>query len=86
MVVGNGGEAFEGTKDEKGLGRKDVVSADGLRTLDVAGSGSASSVLLDGSCVVRGSAGVKNESGEAVMSSQMSRNYAYMRALVSCRR
>lgn len=78
-VEGNGGDAFDGTKDENGFGRNDVVSADGLRALDVAGSGSASSVLLDGSRVVRGSAGVKKESGEAVMSNHMSRNYAYMR-------
>lgn len=73
-VEGNGGDAFDGTKDENGFGRNDVVSADGLRALDVAGSGSASSVRLDGSRVVRGSAGVKKESGEAVMSNHMSRN------------
>lgn len=76
-VLGRVGDAFEGTNDENGFGMNDVVMADGLSVLAVvAGSGSASpGAGVDSSEIAKGSAGVKKDLGEAVISSQMSRNF-----------
>ena len=77
-ILENVGDAFDGTKEANGLGRKEVVSADGLRVFVVAGSGSTSSRVSKASGVVRGSAGVKKDAGDAVKSSQISRSWVWL--------
>ena len=67
------GEFLEGTNDENGCGRKDVVLEDGLAH-GGADSGSASQPRVGDSGSIRGSAGVKKDFGEVVISSHMSRN------------
>lgn len=75
--VGIVGDDFEGTKAAKGLGRNDVVAADGDVAMVVAGSGSASPGAEEFSARANGSTGVKKAFGEAVMSSQMSRSFNF---------
>ena len=71
------GDDFEGTKDAKGLGRNDVVAADGLVAAAMAGSGSASPGEGGFSARANGSTGVNKALGDAVMSSQISRSFNF---------
>ena len=71
------GDDLEGTKDAKGLGRNEVVEADGLVAVAMAGSGSASPGAEGFSARANGSTGVKKALGDAVMSSQISRSFNF---------
>ncbi len=73
-MLGSVGDAFDGRKDENGFGRNYVVAAHGLSGRGSAGSGSTSPGCALGSGAASGSAGVKKDFGEAVMSSHMSRS------------
>ena len=71
------GDDLDVTNDAKGLGRNDVVAADGLVAAATAGSGSASPGAGGFSARANGSTGVKKALGDAVMSSQISRSFNF---------